>query len=311
MFVILQAMGCSFMRNMQTFNTFDEKNGLDKVEFSEIIWTNDTLSNKIKKRVAFYIPVKIKGIDRVLYMQFDTGTPKTIFYERPLKKFVKLNSNLEKQISGADNNMFINQVELELNNKILTATELRVKKDFGDVNIDSDIVIIGTIGFDILVGRTLILDFRNNKYCITSRRAEELNYNIDYIQDASVDKFPLFIPARIGEKEIRLLYDTGSSMFTILTNMDNFNRASTNSSIDTIGGISSWGKMYSVYQKYLDKPIEFGHLKLDNQLIFGKEIKTFLDYFPDWYYYGKMGNKLFENRIIIIDNVNNKFGIIQ
>lgn len=310
-FMILLSTGCSIIRSMQTFDTFDVINESDKVEFSDIIWTNDSLSTKIKKKIAFFIPVKIKGIERVLYMQLDTGTPKTIFYERPIREFAKLNTNLEKQISETDDIIFMNQVELKLNDNILTATKIRIKRSYGDSNIDSNFVIIGTLGFDILVGRTLILDFINNKYSITTRRAEELNYKIDYIQDASVDKFPLLIPAKIGDKEIRLLYDTGSSMFTILISIDKFNSMSTNSSIDTIGGINSWGTMYNVYRTYLDEPVSFDHIILNNQPIYGIEKKQFLDYFPDWYYYGKMGNKLFENKIIIIDNVSNKFGIVH
>jgi hypothetical protein len=33
------------------------------------------------------------------------------------------------------------------------------------------------------------------------------------------------------------------------------------------------------------------------------------DYFPNWFFFGLTGNKMFDKTIVVIDTKNNKFGI--
>ncbi len=46
-----------------------------------------------------------------------------------------------------------------------------------------------------------------------------------------------------------------------------------------------------------------------NQSVYGCEVLDMVDYIPSWYLFRMTGNRLFNNKIIVIDTKNNKFGI--
>lgn len=297
----------SYWRNNSTIETFHIFREPNKISFCDIRWTNDFLGKDKINKTAFFIPVKIKGLKGNLFMQFDSGTQTTLFYGKTLKKVLELGNSVETFYNN-DSLHYIKKPVINIGNNQFQAKKIRIASSLGKEKIDSSFTVIGTIGFDIFVNRTLILDFKKDQLAITNKETDSLGYDLSYIEDASVNKFPLIIPAKIGNKNTRLFYDTGSSMFSLITSNKRLKNINKNK-IDSLCCITNWGKQLPVFKKKLDASIKIGNLQYDNQSIYGCEVLDMVNYVPSWYLFGITGNRLFNNKVVVIDTKNNKFGI--
>jgi hypothetical protein len=128
-----------------------------------------------------------------------------------------------------------------------------------------------------------------------------------------LNKFPIILPFKFGKKKIRLFYDTGSSMFPIVTGTNRLKKISKHRKIKEADSVSSWGKEIPVF-----KPIEtknkignlvIGNIDLGKPEVYGLKKMNKLR-FLGRYIYGITGNVIFNDKILIINRVKNSFGII-
>jgi len=297
----------SYWRNSSTVDTFHTFNEPNNISFCDIKWSRDSLGEEQIEKIAFFVPVKIKGLKGNLFMQFDSGTQTTLFYGKTLNK-VSDSHNPIKTFYNEDSLRYFKNPVIRINDNHFQAEKIRIASSLGEEKIDSSFTVIGTIGFDVFVNRTLILDFKNDKLAITSKEIDSLGYDLSYVEDASISKFPLIIPAKIGRKNTKLFYDTGSSMFSLITSNKRLRNINDNK-IDSLCCISNWGKQLPVYKKKLDDDIKIGDYKYSNLTIYGCEVLDVVNYIPSWYLFGMTGNRLFNNKVVVIDTKNNKFGI--
>ncbi len=270
------------------------------------------MNEKTVHKMGLFIPVKIKGIDEKFYMQFDLGMNITVFYGRVLKKVLKNYPNFKTSMSK-DGVEYLDNVHLELaNSKLkLYAAKIKILSGMDFSKLDSAYV-IGTIGYDAILNRTLILDFKKNRFSITDKSINNLGYSLKYI-DCSVNKFPVFISAKIGDQKVRFLFDTGSSMFPAITSIKKLNAIKNAGKVDTLGYIQAWGKDYKILRRKLSVPIKIGNNLFYDKYVYATAQKSqqVFNYFPNWYIFGITGNVLFDGKVIVIDTKNDKFGIVE
>lgn len=150
------------------------------------------ISSSENAHSALLLPIKIKGIDRTFYMQFDSGSPVTVFYKKSLESIAE---------------KFQNQLKIDTkNNTISTAFRIGkmdvVSNDFGVLNYGEKISfdnsnavdIIGTIGTDLLEKRIAILDFKNNQCSFIEKTKE------DDFAEFEFKKRKILIPSIIEKK---------------------------------------------------------------------------------------------------------------
>ena len=298
-----------YKRNNLTANSFNHFNEAKNLSFVNIKWVSSTIGEKLVEKTAFFVPVKIKGLKGNLYMQFDTGAGKTLLYGKILCEVNNPKAKIKK-VYGKDSTQYFKNFEINIGTTKLNAERIQISPTMGELITDSSFIIIGTLGFDSFYDRTLILDFKNDLLAITQKTANELDYKLNYVKNASIKKYPLLLPTRLGNKKIRLFYDTGSSMFSLLTSNKRLNKIN-ESPADTICCISAWGKKYPVHRKPLAEPITIGNNTFENQDVYGCELLDAMNYAPKRLCYGITGNRMFDNTIVVIDRKENKFGIEQ
>ena len=313
--IIISVCGISYYnhwRNSNTVNTFTEFTEPENVDYNEIYWKSDSLGNTIMEKTAFFVKIKIVGIEGYFYMQFDTGTPKTIFYGSTLTRVLKTKSAKKIEFTK-DSTQIVKNIKIQIGKTTFFTNRIDVKPDFGSDILDTAFTVIGTIGFDALVGRTLILDFKSDKIAFTKKPIKELGFSTIIVKDASVNRFPLLIPALMDKKKIRLFYDTGSSMFSLLTSTKKLKEMKSESGIDTLCCVRNWKNLLPVYRRKTHSKIDFNGIKSENDYVYGININmiNFLNYMPESFIYGMTGNKLFSSKIIVVDNKNNEFGISE
>ena len=306
-------VGLNYFRNKLSVDTFEKFSESKQLAFGKIIWHDGELNGQKVKRMSLFIPVKIEGISESFYMQFDIGSAITMFYSNALNEVIKSYPKI-KLSTDKKGIEFLNNVHMELADNKLSfyAPKIRIDNiEGGSYKIDS-ILILGSIGYDAIINRTLILDFKNNQFAITKKSYDNLGYKMNLV-DCSLSKFPVFINAKIGNESVRFFYDTGSSIFSALTSVKKFNSVKKAGKVDTLCCIHAWGQDYKVLRKKLFVPIKIGNELFIDKYLYATSQQTLqeFNYFPDWYIFGITGNILFNGKIIVIDTRNNKFGIVE
>ncbi|MBB6369632.1 hypothetical protein [Chryseobacterium shigense] len=252
---------------------------------------------------AALLPIRLKGIDRTFYMQLDSGSPTTFFYKKPLesihKKFhdkIEFN-NQEKQIplqfSTGSMNVASDNFEL---------------LDYGsalNLNNDKEDHIIGTIGTDLLEKRITVLDFKN-EICSFLENSDEKDW-----EALEFKKRKILFPAAVGNQKLKLLYDSGSSGYELITNKEEWKKYRIpGENIKKEKG-NSWGNMLTVISAPAQQTIKIGSSTLELSEITYIEGTSKMQnlLMKTSGMQGMIGNKLFLNHQLILDCKNEKFKI--
>ncbi|MDQ8011657.1 MAG: hypothetical protein REI96_04365 [Flavobacterium nitrogenifigens] len=259
------------------------------------------ISSNGNSHSALLLPVKIKGVNHTFYMQFDSGSPITVFYKKSVESIAAKFQN--QLIIGIENSSIstaftIGKMNISSDNfEVLNYGE---KINFDDLKA---VNIIGTIGTDLLEKRVTILDFKNNQ-CSFIEKIKE-----DDFTDFEFKKRKILIPSVIENEKLKLLYDSGTSGYELITTKEIWQQyRNKNSKIKTEKG-NSWGNTLSVYSASAKKKIQFGKTTLNLSEV------TYIEGTSDLQKFlmkrsgmqGMIGNKLFLNHKLILDCKNEKF----
>ena len=303
-------VGLNYFRNKLSVNTFETFSEPKQLTFGKIVWHDGEINGLTVKKMGLFIPVKIEGINENFYMQLDLGANSTLLDEAILNKVLINYPNFKMSVSKKGKN-FLDNVTLKLANSklIFNAKKIPIYGEKDISKIDS-LYKIGTLGYDAILNKTLILDFKNNRFSITNKSIDDLGYSIKLV-DCSVNKFPAFISAKIGNKKVRFIFDTGSSIFPAITSIKNLNSINKAGEVDTLCCIHAWGNDYKMLRRKLSVPIKIGNDTFNNEYVYATRKDQVYSYLPNWYLFGMTGNILFDGKIIIIDTKNDKFGIVE
>lgn len=283
-----------------------QKQSLEWIPFS---WEGDTISGKYVEKAYIFIPVKIEGLPYDFTMQFDLGTYQSVFYEHPLEPYLKEYPSL---MNNLDSTGMFRNLSLQMGMVDFDSINIGYKKDFGD-QIPEDSLHsktpkhIGTIASDMFLDKILIIDYKSNYLAISDFMPTEYD-------DLPAEKFELtdgimLLPFCINGKDYKLMFDTGSSPFQLVTTKERALDISGSVIVDSLSGPLWWGKEITFYGFEVSKPIEFaGKVLGDSRVHYDKEglWNEIYDSFNVW---GITGNAYFFNNTIIIDYKNKLFRI--
>lgn len=259
------------------------------------------ISSSDNSHSALLLPIEIRGIHRTFYMQFDSGSPITAFYKKPLESIA---SKFQNQLKIDNENSSISTA-LKIGNMNVISDTFEVLNYGEKINFDNlkAVNIIGTIGTDLLENRITILDFKNNQ-CSFIEKIKE-----DDFTDFEFKKRKILIPSVIENEKLKLLYDSGTSGYELITTKEIWQQyRNKNSSIKTEKG-NSWGNTLNVYSASAKKKIQFGKVTLNLSEVTHIEGTSDLQKFlmKRSGMQGMIGNKLFLNQKLILDCRNEKF----
>ncbi|WP_423999145.1 hypothetical protein [Maribacter sp. IgM3_T14_3] len=297
-----------YWRTRGTLNTFYNFSEPDTLSYSNLRWEGDSFGSIETDISAFFVKVKLNGIDDSFYMQFDTGTSQSLLYGKTLNA-LKVKYPSFEFVKSQSGSSWLESPNLTLGELSFDAKKILVLDDFGSDKIDSSFIKIGTIGFDAIVGRKLILDFKNNRLSITKKDINNLGFLFAEVEGASLERFPILIPAEVDGNNVQISYDTGSSMFSLVVDNKKLQNIKNAEAIDTLCCTTSWGKAYNFYRRRSITSIKIGKLVEEKPYIYSSNSMNQYAIFPDWLMMGLAGNKMFLDHVILIDTENNIFGI--
>jgi len=166
---------------------------------------------------------------------------------------------------------------------------------------------IGTIRPDIFQNKILIIDYARNR--ISTCQELPKQYKLATFQPFRNDDGRIKIPFLINGEIQYILFDTGSSIFTLTTSKEHALKTADAKIVDSLI-VTSWGKEITFYGVKTNRPIKFGNKVLNGSLIYFDEKETFKEFYKSANIWGLTGNVFFLRNTVIIDYKNQLFGVL-
>ncbi|NMH28859.1 hypothetical protein [Flavobacterium silvaticum] len=250
-----------------------------------------------EEKKVMLLPIHFNTDTTTYYMQFDTGSPYTMFYKTPVSTI----SQISKSKMTAKCRFRIGNCEVK--------SDCFKMIDFGEKTNEGQLPVIGTIGTDILENRKTLLNLREN-YVVFN-----LGSVPDHIKTKTFrfqfKKRKIIIPAMLQNQKEAFLYDSGTSGYELLTNKEIWERLkSKDSKIKQEKG-KSWKNILTTYTAETNENIAFPNTAIPLHEI------TYVEGYSKAQYYlmkfsgmsGMLGNKLFLQKELYIDAENRQMAI--
>ena len=281
------------------------------------IWETQINSVNQLEKSAMFLPIKLAGCPKTFYMQFDLGAPTTRFYENKLDAI-----NLKYKvctIDSTESQKTLKNFAFSLNNlkiKVKTVNVNRYSDDAIDWKNETEPVIIGTIGSDLIENKILMIDYPNTKILLSEKLPDSIS------KKAKLTKFifpnrKIFIPTTIGGLQSDVLFDTGSSVCDLMTSKENYDILADKNAKPHRNDGYTWGEKTYSFTTTSSAIYKFDAFSIPCKTVsypgidenwkriglkFGMYRLKIL---------GITGNKMFLDKKVIIDTKNLKFGIIE
>ncbi|MBN3521354.1 hypothetical protein JYB62_15190 [Algoriphagus lutimaris] len=288
-----------------------ERSNTDELLQNEIKfeWQGFELDGIKYEHGAMFLPVYIDSIDREFKMQLDLGLNVSAIYENPLQTILSAHPHLKRKIV-ARSDYEILRVNTSIGNYSSSVDTLFIYKDYGDQKSYDSLSVIGSIGANEVENKILLIDFPNTT--ITILNDESKFDKSDYRLAPLEYKYgKIFISLAVDGQSYDFIYDTGASISAITT-IDKafFDKVKSNSTPTDTVKLNSWGTLATFEKSIIESPIELGEMKLsaNKNILFTQEqkiVETLNQVGID----GLVGNDFFIDNVIVIDLVNNKFGV--
>ncbi|MBW3523462.1 hypothetical protein [Chryseobacterium sp. NKUCC03_KSP] len=239
------------------------------------------------------LPVHFQNDPTTYFMQFDTGSPNTLFYENSLAIF-KNKKEIKTQFTIGNTEVSSDRF------KIISVSQ----------NNDKDpIQIIGTIGSDLLDQNKTIINFKEDHVVFNLSKEPENVGNTKL--DLKFKKRKIIIFGILDGKEEQFLYDSGTSAYELLTNKENWEKLKSANSKPFVEKARSWERTLTSYTSRSNHIIKFRKKELLLSEV------TYVEGFSKTQYMlmkfsgmtGMLGNKIFLNNSIYIDCKEDKISI--
>ncbi|AXY75791.1 hypothetical protein D3H65_18175 [Paraflavitalea soli] len=203
-------------------------------------WKGDSLHSQWEPQAGLLIPVTIPGCPKTWYMQFDTGSPYSLFYGDKLQAIYRRYPSMAnlRQVGDTLTNFSFKAGPLPI-----TARQIAVQS-FDSSGIDwsnkHSLPIIGTLGTDLIDNKAVAIDYRRKQLIISDslpvayRKAPPVSFTYAMRR--------ILLPAVIRGQKTILYFDSGSSAFELLTNKATCLQLAIDTAAVIQYPVQSWGK---------------------------------------------------------------------
>ncbi|MFO0361141.1 MAG: hypothetical protein ACK500_04885 [Flavobacteriales bacterium] len=280
-------------------------------------WSPAEISGRYYDKAAMYLPISLDTVSALHYCQFDLGSDWTVLYQSNLKSLTEYNylkfdslpdSNPERpcfMIKDVDLN--IGKIHFGKRNVLgfYNYGEPIIRKDNAAVSENS----VGTIGADIFQNKILVINFPNETISVIDTTSSALE-NYFSFENCQIENKRIMVPLIVNGKTRLFMYDTGSSLFPMLTSFENWKEITNHNINDTLR-IENFGNPVIMIGSNTSKEIKIGVNTLTDFGVYYEKDNYFDDIFEQLNCDGIIGNAFFLNKTICIDFQNKRFGIAK
>ncbi len=264
---------------------------------------------------VMFLPLNLDNVTKTYYAQLDIASNYTILYQRNLQSITAYNYLHFDSLADATNAypLFgINGVEVNIGKLKFGKRNIRGYKNFGEpiISNKNDLAeenCIGTVGANIFLNKLLIINFPDQTISVLDSSNADLENYFSFEECKIIDS-SILVPIVVNEKTLYFMYDTGSSLFPMITSLSKWKEITTQKINDTIP-VTNWRNPVTMLGSYSSKKIKIGINSLTNFKVY-YTLDNYFD-FQRMYCDGIIGNALFLNKTICIDYKTKRFGIAK
>jgi hypothetical protein len=275
-------------------------------------WVTDEVEGRVYEKAGINVPVQIGSISDPFTMQFDLGANLTMLYGRTFAPYLSSFPDLQNSIDTINGFPYLANTTFIVDHDTIPAFSFFYEENFGQqieetAVGDQTVKHIGTIGANLLKDKVLIIDYPAMRLAITDSIPTNYQTGPNYI-DLSLDRWGrVHLPIQVNGEVKKVLFDTGASMFPLLTSSENW-KIFTDTIVQDSVLTSTWGEQYYTYAANAQN-ISIGDRELQDKRVFdAQRLSNFIKEENIW---GVMGNAHFFNDVVIIDFKNLKFGWLE
>ncbi len=274
-------------------------------------WQGDSVNSKWEPHTAILIPVKLKNCPKQFYMQFDLGSPYSLFYTN---KLAAIQSKYPKALQLDKTADKLLNFSFKAGKMPVTAKEIVVKQfDSSSINWKSNsIEIIGTLGVDLIDGKTAVIDYPAKKLVLSAAVSPKLLPRLSLNDFMYVGRRILF-PSVIQGKQTMLYFDTGSSMYELLTSKQTCEALAVPGTALIQNKVWSWSRFLTANSLASNASITIGGINVPVHYVTYMEgtSNSQAEQMMKMGIGGMTGNKIFLDYKLVLDTKNKKFGLVK
>ncbi len=285
-------------------------------------WMGDSLGSEYFERAAMYLPFRIDKIPYTFKAQFDLGAPSTMVYGNTMERLIELYPWLADRLDTVNKSFVIQgqrvgqltDITFYLDTVRFSHQTVAYFQGFGDPLPQGDLsavagkTVIGTLGSNLFRDRVLIIDFPNRRMAIVDSLP---GVDTSGLVDISVVHGFIIVPIEINGKVYKVIYDTGSSIFTLFMSTNNWDMfREKDSKIDTLTA-TAWGVKYSILRAKAGIDVTIAGQTIRPDVVWATSRDDYYNFFKQMGIVGLMGNAMFYDKVLLIDFRDNKFGVIK
>lgn len=271
-------------------------------------WASSKFGDRIEPRAAVLLPVRFEGLDKTFYAQFDLGAKSTVFYGKTLAAAAARAPKLQPDAKGK----LAGPLAFTVGEIQAAISDPKVRADIGDPNIAWDdpesIDLIGTIGVDLLEDRVLTVDFKAMRLSVGVAAMPATSQ----WSPMTLKSRWVLLDATLEGKPTKLLLDTGSSAFSLLIDKARWSEMTTGQDAESFP-VNSWGKKLMAHTAPTKARVVIGGLDTplgDATYIEGTSVTQGLMMRATGMG-GMTGNRLFFDRILILDAPGGRYAVLE
>lgn len=275
-------------------------------------WKGDSLHGQWEPHAALLVPVYLPGCPTQFYMQFDTGSPYSLFYINKLQAIHRKYPAIQ----------YLQTIRDSLKDIHFTAGKLSIKaraiavNQFDSSGIDwndkTNPEIIGTLGTDLIENKVVMIDYPRQQLLIGDSLPADLQHNLTLTDFMFMQRRILLFATLLNKKTI-LYFDSGSSAFSLLTDQATCLKLSADSTPPVRYPVQSWNKTLTANTIATHDSITLATLSLplhQATWIEGASAAQ-VNQMMKMGLGGMTGNKLFLNYALVLDTKKKKMGLIR
>lgn len=283
-------------------------------------WYADSVSGRYYDKLALMLPIEVNNLKGKFIAQFDLGSNASELYGNPLKNYFESRSSLLALLDTTQKIGSGNQLSYRNKGFIIKAGNYSIRdwwfKDNYGTEIKKDSLftssdkLVATIGADFTKDKVLIIDYPNERMCLLDSLDGYWTGKATFV-DCTVQRNRIHIPLTVNGKEYQLLFDTGASLFPIMTDYDTWvSLADPAGGVDTLTG-RSWGEMVDFIGADLKYDTYLGKQKLAKGKVYYNTNKRLQEFNKQENISGTTGNMYFLTNTVVIDFKNKRFGVVK
>lgn len=275
------------------------------------LWQAARFGDRTEPHAALIVPVRIEGAPKTLYMQFDLGAPSTVLMKDKLDSLTERLPGLAAGADGAVNRLVFSMGEVRAE-----AANVRVVQGGSSGGIAWDepdrIDIIGTVGADLLRGRVLVIDYPRNRIFVGPAAPEGLVGAGQSIPFIFTPRGVILTGMVIDGEAKNIMLDTGSSAFALLTSHEDWLAKTNGGAGETSFPVNSWGRTLTAHVAPSGSVARFGDTTVPlGEVAYMEGVDAAQANAMRASGMGGMtGNKLFVDRILVLDAVNSTYAVV-